>query len=558
MTHRRGGFDDRDMWEQRAPSRGPPVREFEDLDIRVRERDRVPAFMRDDGRRAEPGPLVLRQRDIETVERPRRRSPSVTRVRAETKIVERKRSLTPPPRREFLERDDVRIRHVERDRVRSPSRVRIVERERSPSPPSPVHERIRARVIERGRSPSPDLRDRIRIVERQRQRARSVSSSPSPSPPPPPQVIKGPTIEREVITHYRDIDHGVVHAHTPTPPPPRVRTKERDTEIDIWTSRNETEVDIHKHSRSRGRSRSRSVERRLPRVPTRVYDDEVLVRADRDHLQVDIDHLHHRSTSRHRRAHSAAPPVTTRDDEAEYITSRINERGRIGEAYHGHTKDWTIVDVPPGTERVRMDGAGGGGAEVTWSKYAGVRRAKFIPEADGTLVTTSSSASLSDTRDRDRDRDRGGDRVNVTIYDSDREREVDVERVTDRRVSIRTPAPRGKKGELWTEITKDLVIREAIEQLGYQYEETEFFYYILQYLQYEDVLELVRLSDDIIRARKDRLREVKWEREHHIDWDREQHHRHRHHRQSVDRYDDERIVEREVVFENRAPSRFRG
>ena len=28
------------------------------------------------------------------------------------------------------------------------------------------------------------------------------------------------------------------------------------------------------------------------------------------------------------------------------------------------------------------------------------------------------------------------------------------------------------------------VVREAIEELGYQFEETEFFYYILQYLRY--------------------------------------------------------------------------
>lgn len=36
----------------------------------------------------------------------------------------------------------------------------------------------------------------------------SPSRSPSPQPPPQPQVVKGPTIEREVITHYTDIDHG--------------------------------------------------------------------------------------------------------------------------------------------------------------------------------------------------------------------------------------------------------------------------------------------------------------------------------------------------------------
>ncbi len=54
-------------------------------------------------------------------------------------------------------------------------------------------------------SPSP-TRERIRIID-ERERI------PSPSPPPPPPElpvihIQGPTIEREIITHYRDIDHG--------------------------------------------------------------------------------------------------------------------------------------------------------------------------------------------------------------------------------------------------------------------------------------------------------------------------------------------------------------
>ncbi|UKZ47986.1 hypothetical protein TrVGV298_002222 [Trichoderma virens] len=66
--------------------------------------------------------------------------------------------------------------------------------------------------------------------------------------------------------------------------------------------------------------------------------------------------------------------------------------------------------------------------------------------------------------------------------------------------------------EMWTEITKDLVLREAIEELGYEYEETDQFWYVLQYLQYcdntwasqDDVLQLAELSDDIRRARSER------------------------------------------------------
>jgi hypothetical protein len=38
--------------------------------------------------------------------------------------------------------------------------------------------------------------------------------------------------------------------------------------------------------------------------------------------------------------------------------------------------------------------------------------------------------------------------------------------------------------DLWTEITKDLVVREAIEEFGYDLEETKYFYYVMQYLRY--------------------------------------------------------------------------
>ena len=41
-----------------------------------------------------------------------------------------------------------------------------------------------------------------------------------------------------------------------------------------------------------------------------------------------------------------------------------------------------------------------------------------------------------------------------------------------------------KKERMWTEITKDLVTEDAIKHLGYDFEETEFFYYIMSYLKY--------------------------------------------------------------------------
>jgi len=516
----------------REQPRRAPAREYDDVEVRVRERsrervnERLPHFMREDNRRAEPGQMVLRQREIETVERPRPRSPSPVHIQ---RIIQRARSVSPAPPRRVEE--DVRVRRVVRESSRGPA------------------ERIRF-VPQRSRSPSPEVRERIRIVEREKERA----PSPAPPPrPPTPKVIKGPTIEREVITHYRDIDHGVVAvARPPSPPPPR--HKHRDTEIDIYTSRNQTEVDIHRHGHSHGRGRSVSRERPSHRS-VQTWEDDVVVKSDRKHLDVEVDIERRRSTSRGRRAHSAAPPSTDYDDEAYEITRKIDSRGKMGEAWNGITKDWAIIDVPPGTERVRMDGAGGAAAEVTWQKYSGVRRAKFIPDRDEKSSAVSSTTSISELR-APAERER---RLSVQIVDNDRgasrERNVDIEKVTDRRITIRgsTPPPRARP-ETWTEITKDLVCREAIEQLNYDFEETEYFYYIVEYLAYEDVLRLVNLSDRIRAARKERAREIAYERDWREDWDHRNHHHHHRHRYSVD-YEDERVVEREVHYESRHPGK---
>ncbi|KAL1843294.1 hypothetical protein VTJ49DRAFT_2403 [Mycothermus thermophilus] len=485
-------------------------REYGDVDVRLRERSRervnVPAWMRPDDRRVDEGrELVLRAREVETLERaPPPRSPSQVRIE---RIVREERTRSPSPTR----------RVVVRQSSRPPAeRVRIV---------APRH---RSRSRSRSRSSSPDI-DRIRIVQRKEERL------PSPAPrPPTPKIIKGPTIEREVITHYRDIDHGMVPARPPSPPPVR----QRDTEIDIYSSRGRTEVDVR-------RERVRSVSRERPvRRPVYSYDDDVVVQSERKHLQVDISSGRRRSISQvGRRAHSAAPPAIDYDSEAEMITKTIDARGRMGEARNGATRDWTIVDVPPGTERVRMDGAGGASAEVTWQKYSGVRRTKFIPDRDrddraSTVTTTTATTSLTDLRPP-----------------VERERRLSVHVVKEERGRSRDRSPPRRTAETWTEITKDLVCREAIEECGYQYEETEWFYYIVEYLSHEDVVRLVNLSDRIRAsraARAQRARELAWERE----WRdyHDHHHRHRsrsRHRLEVDYTDDNRVVEHEVTWEKR-------
>lgn len=228
-------------------------------------------------------------------------------------------------------------------------------------------------------------------------------------------------------------------ARQPSPQPaPRHKSRSRSrhdtTDIDIYTSRHETDIDIRRDSHTHPRERK--------------Y-------ADHDSLMV-VDNR------RRRRAHSAAP-LPVRDpvrEEAEYLTSAIDARGRHGEARHGATRDWTIVDVPPGTERVTMDGAGGGSTETTWQRYSGVRRTKFVPERDEQPMLEAPEAPRSSR-----------ERLSIHIGKGDVKKE--------RRVSLR---PKEPVMETWTEITRDLVNKEAIRKMGYQYEERGQFFYIMQYL----------------------------------------------------------------------------
>jgi hypothetical protein len=91
-----------------------------------------------------------------------------------------------------------------------------------------------------------------------------------------------------------------------------------------------------------------------------------------------------------------------------------------------------------------MDGAGGGAQEISWQRYNGTRRSKFM------------------TGDREFDTGFG-------------ERSP-----TDNRVG----PPRQRPADMWTEITKDLVLKEAVDQMGYDYEENEDFFYVMEYLKY--------------------------------------------------------------------------
>ena len=164
-----------------------------------------------------------------------------------------------------------------------------------------------------------------------------------------------------------------------------------------------------------------------------IFNEREIERSGRE---LDVRSTRGRSLSAPRRAFTAPVADSEFEFEADYYNRKALERGYPGEAYNGATRDWAVVDVPPGTERVRMDGIGGGAQEITWQRYNGVRRSKFI------------------SGDDERDTDFG------------------------------LPAPKPKKKDMWTEITKDLVLKEAIDSMGYDYEDTDDFFYVMEYLRY--------------------------------------------------------------------------
>ena len=540
-------YDDDYGRPQRAMARSPPPRPFrevDEMDVRIRERDReaernVPSFLRDEPRRRQDsGPMVLRERDVETREvdhgaETRERAVETKEVdEVDVRIRERdeRRNNPPPLAREDARRSDAPPMVLRRRDVETWDR-HDPRRRRSPTPPMREVEEERM-FIRRPRSESPPhMHEREREYDHEFLRKRVIETEERRRSPPPGRRRSPPAHEH---IHTRIVERETASSPSP-PPPPKVHAKD-STDIDITVTKDRTEVDIHK-SGSRSRSRSRSHERRR-------QDEEFIIERDMERLRVDD----------HRRAHSA-------DDEADYLRSRVEGRGRPGETWGGATKDWTIVDVPPGTERVRMDGAGGASIETNWTQYSGVRRTQFIPERDGVLVPVEEPApapapgpGLGPVREH----------TSIAVVDGNREIDVDI----DRRVG-RPARTRPSARETWTEITKDLVCRRAIEELGYRYEETRVFFYIMEYLKQvsvryqrfdqsltllqREVMELIDLTEAIRRHRRRHQRhELEWDIDWRDDWGR----RRRRHRHDGWVLDDERVYETQVIYDRRG-TRFR-
>ncbi|KAI4222561.1 MAG: hypothetical protein L6R36_006060 [Xanthoria steineri] len=517
----------------------------EDLDIRIRrderERDRPRAresdrgydkeeiiIRRDEGERERPrvrepdrgydrDEIIIR-RDEGGRDRPRTRASSYDRetIRLSTSEREPRRARS---RADFQE-EDITIRREERDRPSARSRdfreEDLIIRRRDASRETRRTGRSRSRSRDREditiRHDERGGRHRDEIIIRRDEKSPSPEPVYAPPAPIEPEPIRAPPIHQEIITHHRHIDHGFetrvpapapAPAPVPAPAPPRPRSPSP-------VKSTYDEIEIRRHGSRNGRH----------------YDEDLIIterERDRDGGQRrrDEDQMPRRRRSPSFDARSRAP-YSSRDEldiseEADYYNSRAVERSYLGEGYHGANRDWAIVDVPPGTKRVQMEGIGGAKEEITWQRYNGVRRSKFVAEEDEY---------------------RGGGELMAPR---------EVERMEPGR---RYVGEKDKKDKMWTEITKDLVTEDAIKHMGYDFEETEFFYYIMSYLKYEDVLRLVEVSEDLKRDRRERIREIEWEQRHAPPPPKP--------RLALESgrpggWDEERIIEREIIYEGTPP-----
>ncbi|KAK8230790.1 hypothetical protein HDK90DRAFT_512908 [Phyllosticta capitalensis] len=459
----RKGYIERDEVRIKKPDR-PPPREIEREEVIYR---RDPPPPRDDyvvkERRTSSVSKGPRPRSIEREEIiiDRRRPPPPPPDVEEVYIRERR---SPPPKREEIvfrrggsrpppsepEREEVHVRRTEKSGSEVEKEHVKIRRHRSPSPPRsmpPPLVREKEEFVIRRRaprppsppSPPPPVREREEIIVRKVEKSPSPSPPPSPRPAPPPDPFIRPPIVQEIITHHRHIDHGVEKAKPPTPPPPPPSPPPVKEEKSVVVKKKKE-----------------------------YHDDEIIYEKETKKIKEPppkVELIH-----RHRSVSMPKPADWDLETEAEYYHRKAFERAALGEAKDGATKDWGLVDVPPGTNKVRMEGIGGGAQEITWQRYNGARRSKFI--ADGKEYVSEYGPAPP----------------------------------------ALPPPPKPKPADMWTEVTKDLVIKEAIEAMGYDYEETDNYFYVMEYLRYEDVLQLVEISDDIRRDRRKRIREIEIER----------------------------------------------
>ncbi|CAG8900148.1 unnamed protein product [Penicillium egyptiacum] len=456
--------------------RDHPEREFEEEEMAIRWKREEPPL-----RRGWDSELDIRSRERrlefkeEPYHRPRPRPPPPQRVEVEEVLLdnapaERHRSPIDLPDRES-QQDDVAIRR----------------KDKGPRSIDCVDEEIVMRGRERRRSvPSEDLERELRGLRREdreqilldeelsvrsqldsKSRSRDLEQGkeeistrktkdkfPSRQPSPSLDSIHVPPIPPDVFTHDRHINHGYKDAHTPRMRSPETRPRRGSFD----------EIDIHHRKRRGGRKSDESIVLKHSDSEDSLAPEDSISPTSGPALDFNDPWERETITATRRRA----KPL---EDESELAYSReirdapsthdvekdimIESTRLVSKAPRG-TDDWSVVHAPSPDEAIEMTGA--------------------------------------------------LDVVEV------KPRHAPVDEAEIGRIAQQVTGPEQMRNDRWTEIAKRLVVREAIEQMGFEYEETRTCYYIFSYLKSDDIDELIELSDEIRSARRRRIRDIQRER----------------------------------------------
>ncbi|PNS17997.1 SAC3 family protein 1 [Sphaceloma murrayae] len=559
-------YDNRDHYYERRDRDydARPHRGYEELEIDI-ERERVerrparaasviserraprqPDFLREDYNRPTAGALVVTEK-VKEYERERGKS--------DVSVIGSRRGGAPPPDR-VVKEDIVIKERIRDDRSDSGKSRRSTVSRAPPYPrddgiPDGARVEYRERVAER---PYREVEEEDIII---RTRGRDISPPPGPrrdySPPPRRKdFVEGSEVQFRPRRHEVEREEIVIREGRPPPPiereverhelvvreresPPR--RYERTVEID--------EIDIRERERSRPPPRTRSIgppiarereefvfrRRPSPSPPSTEREQIIIRRREVSPPPAPIP-----------RTPTPEPePIILRDPSPEPIPLQYRPPVIQHIYTHHHHIDHGIERAP----------------SPVHLQLAPPRSPTPPPPAIPPPAPVKAKEESLEIEIRRRGTRNGGDKYYERDIIVDRERDTfdrvreDMQVARRRSVSSRPSrhddirrdsGPRLRR-DMWTEVTKDLVIKEAIERQGYDYEETDKFFYVIEYLKYEDVLRLVEISEDLKRERRERLKDKKWIKE---DSD----------RASItgggSRYDErERIVEHEHIYDSR-------
>lgn len=573
----------------RRGSGAPPTRERESVVIKERDEvdRRTPSFLRDDYGQTAAGPMVLRARDREDVtyaSSRRRRSPSPERKKEREEIIirdERSESRPRPPRarprEEEREREEIIIRRDERSTSIPPAPLR------RPREESREREEIIIRRDERSESrpAAPRYRGREQSREREeiiiRRDERDEFAPPSRSRTAP---IRDERDREEIIIRRDERDRyedDVVSRRSYQPPPPPARTEVDRREIIIRREQSETDDRSHvprrRYDDDFALSRPKSHERARGRSHSSASEEEIIFRREEREGRRGEESRQEIIIRKSSRSRSPSPATTVSSRPApvqepapapqpqviyapqihqEVITHHRHidhgyevRQPLMREPVYSRPPSPPSPPPPPPPAPVRDESE-----ERIEIRRTDTRNGRS-EDQDIVISRRERSRSAGPPAPRYKQRD---------DFEIDYHRERDYEPAPS--IGNRFGARRDPRDRLWTEITKDLVVKEAIKEMGYEFEETEENYYIFKYMEYADVARLVGLSEDIKRDRHKRINEIRWENEFAprpaiapaspraplaIEGPRERPDSRGWHR------DDERFVEREVVYRGGRP-----